>query len=442
MVIIMKTIKRLACLALSIATIAASFTGCGGAGTSSEAGGKDSGKSDVSAFKNVDLIMYCAADEESTVEAVAKVAGDRWEKDTGGKVTYVMSPDWNQRYTNLTVKIATGQQLDGYCSTTQDCPTLPLKGLFLPVDEYVEETDYISEHLSKQAFSFQGKTYGFAQKCRSVPFVILYNKTLFENNGAKTPSEYYDEGTWNWSTFRTVAKEMTQDLNNDGKTDQYGFATWYMHPFICSAGLSDYIGEDLKTTFSDTKFTNTMNFLQEMGFKDKSIIAEAGNSFIEGKLAMCAERTYYVREYAANGMEDEIDFVPFPLAEDNTSDVRYMYWVDGLSILSNTVDADATAVFLKEYWATAYAEWYEQSQFSDEYWEGGYTNEQKQVIEDMIPYAVCMPSQGYPNFTQTVKDKLYKDIITNGLSISSSIASYGPSLQAIVDDALNSSSEQ
>ena len=46
-----------------------------------------------------------------------------------------------------------------------------------------------------------------------------------------------------------------------------------------------------------------------------------------------------------------------------------------------------------------------------------------------------MPSQGYQNFTQTVKDKVFEDIITKGLSISSSIASYSPSLQAIVDDA-------
>ena len=56
-------------------------------------------------------------------------------------------------------------------------------------------------------------------------------------------------------------------------------------------------------------------------------------------------------------------------------------------------------------------------------------------MEDMVPYSVCMPSQGYQNFTQTVKDKLLEDIITKGLSISSTIASYSPSLQAIVDDA-------
>ncbi len=419
-----KQIKRFACLALIAAIITGCFAGCDSKG----------GKGGKSKFKNVDLVIYCAADDESTIKEVAKVAGERWEKDTGGKITYIMSPDWNQRYTNLTVKMATGQQLDAYCSTTQDCPTLPLKGLFLPVDEYLEDNDYVSEKLSKEAFGFDGKVYGFAQKCRSVPFVILYNKTLFENNGVKTPSEYYEEGKWTWDTFRSLAKEMTQDLNNDGKTDQFGFSSWYMHPFICSAGLADYIDADRKLTLSDTKFTKTMNFLQEMGFKDKSLITNGG-SFVEGKLAMCAERTYYVQQYASQGMEDEIDFVPFPLDKDNKSDTRYMYWVDGLSILSNTVNAEATATFLKDYWAVAYAEWYEQSQFSDEYWKGGYTNEQKQIIEDMIPYAVCMPSQGYQNFTQTVKDKLLEDIITKGLSISSSVASYGPSLQAIVDDA-------
>lgn len=427
------------CMALAATVMLSALAGCSGGDSDKDKGGSTSAKTDVSAYKGVDLVMYCAADDEETIKEVAKVAAENWENATGGKITYIMSPDWNQRYANLTVKTATGSQLDGYCSTTQDCPTLPLKGLFLPVDDYLEDTDYISEHLSTQAYSFNGKTYGFAQKCRSVPFVILYNNTLFKNNGEKTPMEYYKEGNWNWDTFRTVAKAMTQDLNNDGKTDQYGFGSWYLHPFICSAGLSDYIGSDNKLTFTDTKFTNTMNFLQEMGFNDKSILtSDPGNAFIEGKLAMCAERTYYVREYAAQGLEDDIDFVPFPLSSDNTSDTRYMYLVDGLSILSNTVNAEATAVFLKEYWAPAYADWYEQSQFSDEYWEGGYTDEQKQVIEDMIPYAVCMPSQGYPNFMDTVSSKLYNDIITKGLSVSSSVASYSPSLQAIIDDALSS----
>ena len=420
-----KQIKRFACLALIVAMLMGCFTGCGDNGK--ETGGD-------SKFKNVDLVIYCAADDEATIKEVAKVAGERWKKDTGGKITYIMSPDWNQRYTNLTVKMATGQQLDAYCSTTQDCPTLPLKGLFLPVDKYLVENDYISEKLSKEAFGFEGKVYGFAQKCRSVPFVILYNKTLFENNGVKTPGEYYEEGKWTWNTFRSLAKEMTQDLNNDGKTDQYGFSSWFMHPFICSAGLADYIGVDKKLTLSDSKFTKTMTLLQEMGFKDKSLITNGG-SFVEGKLAMTAERTYYIQHYATQGMEDEIDFVPFPLSEDNKSDTRYMYWVDGLSILSNTINADATATFLKDYWAVAYDEWYEQQQFADEYWKGGYTNEQKEIMADMIPYSVCMPSQGYQNFTQTVKDKVFEDIITKGLSISSSIASYGPSLQAIVDDA-------
>lgn len=435
-----KMLKKSFCIAMAAAMLTGAFAGCGDKDTSSgNVGGDAAAGTDMSAYKGVDLVMYCAADEEATISAVAKAAGDRWKKDTGGEITYIMSPDWNQRYGNLTVKAATGAQLDGYCSTTQDCPTLPLKGLFLPVDDYLEDTDYISEHLSRQAFSFNGKTYGLAQKCRSVPFVILYNNTLFKNNGEKTPLEYYKEGKWTWDTFRTVAKNMTQDLNNDGKTDQYGFGTWYKHPFICSAGLADYIGGDNKVTFRDSKFTSTMNFLQEMGFKDKSILTNGeGNAFVEGKLAMCAERTYYVREYASQGLEDEIDFVPFPLSSDNSSDIRYMYWVDGLSILSNTVNAEATAVFLKNYWAVAYDEWYEQSQFSDEYWEGGYTDEQKKIIEDMIPYAVCMPSQGYPNFMETVSSKLYKDIITSGLSISSSVASYSPSLQAIVDDALSS----
>jgi len=427
---------KLMCAALSILMVV-SLSAC--KGDKKTSGKSEAGSNvDMSKYKGANIVMFCAADGEDTIKGVLEEAGKKWEEDTGGKVTYIMNSDWNQRYTRLTTLIATGEQLDTYGSTVQDCPNLPFKGLFLPVDEYVEETDYISEYLSKEAYTYNGKVYGFAQKCRSVPIVLLYNKTMFENNGVKTPLEYYEEGNWNWNTFRDLAKEMTMDLDNDGKTDQYGYGSWLYQQFFASSGYKDYIGSDNKLVFGESAFAETLQYIQDMTFKDKSVNGgDWKTAFCDGKVAMGAERSYYVQNLVATGCLDEVDFVPFPQNPNNKSDINYMYWVDGMSVLSNTKNIDAAAIFIKNYYTPAYHNWYEEFKLEDEFWQGGYTEQQQKFIDELVPHASCFPSFGYPDFDSKMRG-LITDVTQKGTSVSTAIATHQGILQAIVDDTLKS----
>ena len=50
--------------------------------------------------------------------------------------------------------------------------------------------------------------------------LIYYNRTMFEQYGAKTPAEYFMEDNWNWSTFETVLESVTRDFNGNGKMDE------------------------------------------------------------------------------------------------------------------------------------------------------------------------------------------------------------------------------
>jgi len=54
--------------------------------------------------------------------------------------------------------------------------------------------------------------------------MFYYNKTMFENYGAKTPAEYYMEGNWTWDTMVECWKSVTKDLDGDGKNDTYGIS--------------------------------------------------------------------------------------------------------------------------------------------------------------------------------------------------------------------------
>lgn len=429
----MKRKIRALCLILCIALAASLFAGCGG----DSSGGKGDKSDDVSNYKGAKIVMYNSGNGTDFMRAFDR-AKDMWEEDTGGEVELIHNNnDWNSRYTKLTTLIATGEQVDVYWSYFMDCPTLAIKNVFLPIDKYLEETDQIDLEMSKKAFQFQGKTYAMATKYNYQTMVIIFNKTLFENNGETTPLEHYKAGNWTWDTFRQTCINMTQDQNNDGVTDQYGFGTWLHHLFLPTAGLTDYIDDDLKLTVDNPLFAKTAQFIQQCGFQDKSFVPgiwDSGDYFLGGNLAMLGERPSYIRTYMEQGLADELDFAPFPQDPDNTSDVKYTAWVEGLSILSTTANADASAKFLKDYWAPAAADAEELKAQESEVWEG-YTDEQKELLEEIKKNAYSMKSLGYNDFENQARG-MWTQIYAKGESISSTVESRKPVLQSILDDTI------
>ncbi len=63
-----------------------------------------------------------------------------------------------------------------------------------------------------------GDAYGVVQPWGG-NYVILYNRTMMEDMGIKTPREYYLEDNWTYETFEQVMKDCTQDIDGDGKLD-------------------------------------------------------------------------------------------------------------------------------------------------------------------------------------------------------------------------------
>ncbi len=51
----------------------------------------------------------------------------------------------------------------------------------------------------------------------NIASVLYYDKAFFEENGIKTPSEHYEDGTWTWKTFeKTVRNVKSVDPTNQG----------------------------------------------------------------------------------------------------------------------------------------------------------------------------------------------------------------------------------
>lgn len=64
-----------------------------------------------------------------------------------------------------------------------------------------------------------GKTYGFrnvywAMPLQNVSNILFYNDEIIAKNMLTSPYEYYENGLWNWDSFETICKGVTQTVND------------------------------------------------------------------------------------------------------------------------------------------------------------------------------------------------------------------------------------
>ena len=146
-----------------------------------------------------------------------------FEQKYGGTVN-VIGVDWGEQQSTIISMVNSGEVCDLGQAHDQNFPIYGAKNIVQDVSQYVDLEDGFWYDSCTNAFSFGGIPY--AMGAEATPVVISYNKTLFEQNGVKTPMEYFEEGNWTWETFRDVALEMTGDTDGDGVNDVYGFGWW------------------------------------------------------------------------------------------------------------------------------------------------------------------------------------------------------------------------
>lgn len=368
----MKNRKSIGIALASVLSLTLLISGCGGgksesspsAGASAPAGSASASASPSASEEapkvdgNITILYHTSKEQYAENKAANPNAYDavwetipEFEKATGGKVNVVAVP-WGDQKSTLISMVNAGDQVDIAQANDQNFPVYPLKKIVQPIDQYIDLGDPLWNTAVTKTFSFGGKPYAVGST--AAPIVIYYNKTMFTNNGVKTPSEYYKEGKWNWDTFREVAKQLTADTDGDGKTDQFGFGWW-------DAGYALYVGSNGKTLLSsndDGSITTNydsenvkeaMQFAQDALLKDKFIDKDKeGDYFIgefkNGKLAMTAE--YGFAGFTVFKSDYELDFVPVPTGPKGTQDVG-PGGLSGWAIPTASKNPQGAAAFIK-----------------------------------------------------------------------------------------------
>jgi len=153
-----------------------------------------------------------------------------------------------------------------------------------------------------------GKTYGLPYDAQ--PYIIVYNKTLFDKAGVATPTD-----AWTWDDFVTAAKKLTNPA--DDKWGTYLPDTWGMlgGEFVYSAG-GEIISKDFKTSGLDMPETiSAYKWAWDLVYTHKvaphPVPSEAVNPFASGRVAMYHGGVWWINEFA-NITDFEWDIAYYP----------------------------------------------------------------------------------------------------------------------------------
>ena len=246
---------------------------------------------------------------------------NEFERRYGGKVRYELTT-WGELESKVLAAIASGNAPDIHYVYQSDFVKRVTKNVLMPIDDYIDLDDFIwKKDLSKQ-FEWNGKNYCPVQGV-SADF-IFYNKTMFENYGVKTPMEYYEAGQWNFDNFKKVAVELTDDIDKDGNTDQWGYASWKYELFVLANG-GNFVEKTkdgrLNLTVDSPETLDALQFIQDGYHKYKYIMPDGTNKWNEdfpaGKIAMIGESAYVAEWFLKGKMKDEWDIAPFPAGPGN-----------------------------------------------------------------------------------------------------------------------------
>ena len=364
----MKTsIKRVLCLVFAVVLVCALAACSGGKTESSASNGSDSKKQESEVvvsqrfddWENFDPYATISDDiKGSTVRFATwidhtQTEGNgplsKFEEDTGLKWELVTVAQ-GEYVEKLKTMFASGDRPDVFV-TNEDLGNFPLTiEIAQPINKC--STVNLEEPIWDQSMLATGTIDGniYLVNTLNSPWsgsnLVYYNKELFENNGFKTPAEYYEEGNWTWATLEKILKDV-KSLGPD-----YQGGSIDVEIIADSAGAS-FCKYDYKTaTFSNgTTDPNLVAAYQwYAGVRDQGLTNGSFASFKEGKTGIIITGVYGLKSNGYwIGMDPEsVGFTYLPALQDGgkgkVSSIYRMY-----GIIAGAKNADAAGYFLRHF---------------------------------------------------------------------------------------------
>lgn len=200
----------------------------------------------------------------STNGASKSVALEMFEQKYGGSIKYYATT-WDNRYNDLSTNVLGGEGIDIFPGDdVYNFPKGINSGMFQAIDSYVDLSDPIWQNVKNgmELYSFGGKHFDLVTSVTAEE-VVIYNKATIESNGLDDPWELYEEGKWNWDTFKDMLIDFVDEENDQWGLDGY----WAENSLLLSAGVPT-VGTtadgNLICNLNDPTLEKAMNFQYEL----------------------------------------------------------------------------------------------------------------------------------------------------------------------------------
>ena len=366
-------IKRALCLIFAICIALFALTACGGGEDNTDVSsqaptGTNSDESEVVATKpsgvagtkwaNFDPYATAAGLKGTTVrfatwidhtETEGAVPLANFEKDTGMKVSLYIVP--KDGYVNtLMTKMASGDIPDVFVNNEGDVNFPMTIQIAAPINK-VSTVD-LNEPIWHKSMNESGTIDGNVYLVNTIgtPWsgsnMVFYNKVLFEENGFKTPSDYYEEGTWTWDNLLKCAKDI-KALGPD-----------YKGMMLEADILIDSLGTGfIKYDYKTAQFSSGVNDKELLAglqwyveAKEQNLLGGSFATFSANKCGLVIRGPYGLKNsgYFVDMKPEDVGFTFLPSMEEGgefkISSIYRMY-----GIIDGAPNADAAGYFIR-YW--------------------------------------------------------------------------------------------
>lgn len=319
------------------ALAATALTGC--------AGGADPGDGSTLTF------MFRGGDAEKVAYTAAIEAFEQAHEGVDVKIIMTTADEYA---TKLKAAIAGKQVPDVFYVDPGSVQSFVKSGVIADITEAVESSDAIDLDnvwpYGLDSYRFDGTTQGtgsiYALPKDIGPFSFGYNKTMFEAAGIPLPDP---DVPYTWDEFIEVSKQLTADVDGDGKLDQWGTGlnvTWNLQPFVWSNG-GDWLSEDrTKVTVNEPEFVEALQYFADMQ-NVHGVTPSAGDAqtldtyqrWMQGQIGFFPVGPWDVPTY--QDLDFEWDLIPYPAGSTGKSAT----WTGtlGIAVSASTAAPDLAA---------------------------------------------------------------------------------------------------
>ena len=229
---------------------------------------------DIKVEKKIRWLSWWAIDEtQAAAELFKKVygipeLGDTSYGDDANNIFDYIYCDYEARYDQLGKMVSTGDSPDIFQFEISNFPYTAYKGLFQPIDEYVDLSSSLWDHTREAMKQFQwgGKNY-CALTTVNLDDVMWYRRSVVAEAGLDEPYDLYKAGNWTWNTFLDMCDKW--QLSGEGKYATDGYRV--PEKFVITTGVPLIgIGEDgkLHDNFYDANIERAMTNLIDVLYKE------------------------------------------------------------------------------------------------------------------------------------------------------------------------------